>query len=512
MATDKRNRNRPSKEQIDIKKNVLINIAKNRIALEASKIQMVHGVKKGEPESGFQLSPYGSSSSGSAIDKEFWRSFFKEKKNVAPINFFLPAVITNPLGDFFKKKNIDWLDRQRNKYDYVGKRGTQIKTQASTVFDVVPYEDYIAGPTITTEQLVRNRRKDYERRQAELSERHKQQMAWNLFNMSDKDRFLKEAQERFGTPERAEEAYKKELKKNLPAFFKESKANTKNLERMSKAFSYAKGIPGLGRIASMGPVGAGVALGTAAIATTTGIFNQIDKANSSVVRWENATRFYGAPSEDERRTMFLAGIGDPAKQSEIYGRLTARFGSFQNAMRVFSRFEKMPDGTAKIMALQSMASEGLTPETLVMAGIYAGTTTPSRARKMAGALDVQRVATQLGIKSGSKEGVVTQAGLMFMPDSWLARMGSVGDIFEGQNLDKINQAKEIASTGIKYDSQGAVNSSVSNITNGDTIYNNYITVPDAGQIGPAIESATDGSRKAVDRQKKMDAVATGVLQ
>ena len=161
--------------------------------------------------------------------------------------------------------------------------------------------------------------------------------------------------------------------KKLPSWMNNlvsnSRLSTKFLFNMSKGLDHAKNIPFFGKMLS-DPVTAGVALGMGSIALTKATSERADEANKNIVSQMNARNVYGPVSQTFLKTAHLAGIQDPTKIQELWGKLTTKYGDADAFLSsVGSHTAEMKGGKGKTFLAQAL---GFDPTLMAMADMYGG--------------------------------------------------------------------------------------------------------------------------------------------
>ena len=161
--------------------------------------------------------------------------------------------------------------------------------------------------------------------------------------------------------------------KKLPSWMKNlvdnSRLSTKFLFNMSKGLDHAKNIPFFGKMLS-DPVTAGVAFGMGSIALMKATSERADEANKNIVSQMNARNVYGPVSQTFLKTAHLAGIQDPTKIQELWGKLTTKYGDADAFLSsVGSHTAEMKGGKGKTFLAQSL---GFDPTLMAMADMYGG--------------------------------------------------------------------------------------------------------------------------------------------
>lgn len=280
-----------------LRQNVLwSNIIANRKAINASNIQKVHGVKKGNSYALLERQI------GTVLNKLFEENRFRHIMSGSDV------VGNVGTGTFDEAEAL----RQRLAWE----EGAAERARADAVW----------GPQPTAEQ------------QAEADRRQQRFAAFEDFMADDFTRSKKSFTEMFdGDEELADKALRKELKSKLPRFFKNSEASTKDLHRLSRVMGGIKGFAGTNNPYALGAAIAGSVLAAA------GKVGKIQyEADKKVVKWGNARNLFGTMPTSFMDAALLAGIKDPDKMYAMHGSLVSTFGSASNAAKVAKSIKDMP--------------------------------------------------------------------------------------------------------------------------------------------------------------------------
>ena len=171
----------------------------------------------------------------------------------------------------------------------------------------------------------------------------------------------------------ADAKIRRDALKKLPNWMKNlvgnSNLSTKFLFNMSNGLAHAKNIPFLGKMLS-DPVTAGVALGMGSLALIKATSERSDEANKNIVSQMNVRNVYGPVSQAFLKTAHLAGIQDPTKIQELWGKLTTKYGDADAFLSsVGSHTAEMKGGKAKTFLAQAL---GFDPTLMAMADMYGG--------------------------------------------------------------------------------------------------------------------------------------------
>lgn len=141
--------------------------------------------------------------------------------------------------------------------------------------------------------------------------------------LSDYEKHFEDLTERYGGDRRkAEDKYKSELTKNLPAFFKNSKLSSKQLYNLNRTMSAFK--------TSWARVGAVTAVGGF-------IGNILDNANKKFASDLATMTAYGAPSKEFANAAASAGIQSLSDMSSRRARMMAIYGDADKGYKHFGK-------------------------------------------------------------------------------------------------------------------------------------------------------------------------------
>ena len=266
-------------------------------------------------------------------------------------------------------------------------------------------------------------------------------------------------------------------KKELPRI-------SKDLRRMSKA-------PVIGKILrhpSLIPL-------TAYAATVQGL-KMSDEANKGIVGWENAFNYYGKPSKEFVTTAYKAGIYDPAKIAEIYGKLKLKYLDPEKFLSGIGGKIKGMNDTERLFVANQL---GLSPQTLAMADMMSGRLKPNEARMTAAGKEIIGTVKQYGLSTGSGFSGTAESAWLMIPgmESAAARDYSNLDYvrkgFDESLFKALNMAEEAAESSEKYDREKPASKYDSNspeVSTGNqvTMNVNEIRILDAKDVQGLIRS------------------------
>jgi hypothetical protein len=181
------------------------------------------------------------------------------------------------------------------------------------------------------EEAGNRRREERERRNSrirEMDELYRRDM------LPDFDRRMEELLERYeGHRGRAEEKYKSELSRNLPAFFRDSKIFSKMSLKQTAGLIDA--------IGAFKTTGAAITAGFLALKTTFKTINEFtsaaDDANVKLLGLDNLKNFYGGIGRNELNAALRAGMS-PEEALSAHGNLIAKYGAIENILPVVKQF------------------------------------------------------------------------------------------------------------------------------------------------------------------------------
>lgn len=334
---------------------------------------------------------------------------------------------TSPRSDFFDElqyplvtsdqaKEFD-LQRKRDKYKAkfnwaMGKkipRGLASDEERDTEYRRQMREHYAEeesrqkgtyGPQIPSD-VAQDRENEKVRRRVRGAENYEYDM------MSDYDKHISDLTERYGGDrDKAESAYKKELSKNLPKFFKDSKMSSKSLYNLSRGFSALKGAGGV--VSTV----AGVAQGV-----VEKVISGADDANKRSVGIENLMNLTGGLSKEEVAAGELAGMS-VEQILKTKQKLTLKFGDLQTALKVISDAGAGEDPESRMFLYEAL---GIDETELAWADIYnkSGRIDPTTEhRKTLARLEEEKFRGMMLRRSGSGFWNTFKG---MSPDSWAAR-------------------------------------------------------------------------------------------
>ena len=332
-------------------------------------------------------------------------------------------------------------------------------------------------PPATMEDAARFRREDADQtaRRSRLSRiKHGQQAARMRLDMSDYDLFIHENKAKYGGREYAEEAYRKMLLKNMPAFFKDSKLSTKALIDIKKLYDGAKGMPILGPMARMAMAHPTVAAGAGVLGAIQYTFGQSDKANTTVVKWQNAMNLYGKPSQEFTNAAMLAGITDIGQISKIYGELTARYGDAEGFIK---NIGATMGGLSPLARITMAKSLGFDDTTMALVDILSGNRhlNIDESRRVQAYKTIAETQKTTGWRSGSGAAAIAQSMWYSLPSMTSGaardmenfdyiRKGATERFYEtiDEHIDKTREAAESLDEAEKSGIQTTNNQTVNN--------------------------------------------------
>ena len=240
------------------------------------------------------------------------------------------------------------------------------------------YESSISDlHTVPTEEEMLTKDERYERHRLAKQELNRSRRsglrAYVYDQMGDYERTRYDLSQKYKSSSLADAKIRSDALKKLPNWMKNlvdnSKLSTKFLFNMSNGIDHAKKIPFLGNMLS-DPVTAGVALGMGSIALTNATSKRADEANKNIVSQMNARNVYGPVSQTFLKTAHLAGIQDPTKIQELWGKLTTKYGDADAFLSsVGSHTAEMKGGKEKTFLAQAL---GFDPTLMAMADMYGG--------------------------------------------------------------------------------------------------------------------------------------------
>lgn len=265
--------------------------------------------------------------------------------------------------------------------------------------------------------------------------------------LSDFNQRMEDLTERYGGDRnKAEEKYKKELNKNLPMFFRNSKMTAKQMYNLSKGLSFGKSAFGVGSL-----------IAGAVIGTTKAISHASDSANSRIVGIENLQNLYGKPSRDVFNAGLLAGMS-PEQITKTHGKLLTKFGGVKPLMNVAKGIASQSP-LARVAVAEQL---GLDENMMAFLDILAGTgrIKNTEHRQMAAKKILTEYQKASMLKTGSS---LSETIIGFIGDS------SVGARFADDIKMKVEDAKNRANESSSLPSQGTTQPSDGTATSGNQI-------------------------------------------
>lgn len=271
-------------------------------------------------------------------------------------------------------------------------------------------------------------------------------------------------------------------------------SSAKDFKKFSKQMDKMRSIPIVGKYFAGNPMVAGAALGMATIAAMKTFAAQADRSNEKAVSWSNAFNLYGSPSSRFQKAAFLAGIKDPRKIAELYGKLTVQYG---DAETILDSFGLSMSGMGKREKTFFANALGLSPELVAMMDMYAGNLRPNENRQMVAKVSMAEVARTL--MSTSDQGAWDKITALIGSSSVGARMADV------DFSDVAASMKAIAESDIAYESNVAnknveAATGVSNDSHNiqQNIVNNIYTNDTADGIASGVKRGADEARAVME--------------
>ena len=218
----------------------------------------------------------------------------------------------------------------------------------------------------------------------------------------------------------------------------------------------------------------GLAIPAAVYAAVVKAFAIADVNNQKVVDWGNKGNLYGTPSRRFAEAAYMAGLKDPGQISELYGKLTAKYG---NADAVL---ENIGSRTGKMSPLARMSianSQGWNEQVMAIADIMSnnGHLRIDRSRRVAANKAMIEAADTMGWNSSSGLGDTAQSLWWSIPGmkSGAARDAAdfkyvsddLHDFYFNQIDEQIKSATDAAESANDYDAGRIGNKQTSAGTN-----------------------------------------------
>ena len=439
------------------------------------------------------------------------------RSNVHPTSGFFPATMEDVVRFRREERRVAESRRFRTMMD------RDLRTPLSVGDDSLQYAfGADTGVGSDFDYLRREEAEQSARRSRYSRIRHGQQAARMRLDMSDYDLFIHENKAKYGGREYAEEAYRKMLLKNMPAFFKDSKLSTKALIDIKKLYDGAKGIPILGPMARMAMAHPTVAAGAGVLGAIQYTFGQSDKANTTVVKWQNAMNLYGKPSKEFMNAAMLAGMTDVGQISKIYGELTARYGDADMFIKnIGSAMANMPP-IARIAMAKSL---GLDDTTMALVDIMSGNKhlDVNEARRVQAYKTVAETQKTIGWTSGSGASATAQSLWYSMPGMTSGaardmenldyiRKGATENLYEiiDENVDKTREAAESLDEAEKNGIQTTNNATTTNESHAVYIAKVELSADNPEEFISMLEQRYGGS-SGRDNRAVLAAMGSGFL-
>jgi hypothetical protein len=349
------------------------------------------------------------------IDKTRYRAQYEPQKDTSPRSDFFDE-LQYPVSTMDQAKEFD-LQRKRDKYSAKFRWTMGRKIPQGPASDEERDAEYrrqmreyyaeqerrtsgIYGPEMPSD-VAQKRENEKVRRSIRGVENFEYDM------MSDYDKRKADLTERYGGDEnKAETAYKKELSKNLPKFFKDSKMSSKSLFNLSRGLSALKGASGI--VSTVAGVASGI---------TERIIGGADEANKRSVGIENLMNLTGGLSKEEIAAGELAGMS-VEQILKTKQRLTLKFGNIQTALKIISDAGAGEDPESRMFLYEAL---GVDETELAWADIYnkSGRIDPTTEhRKTVARLEEEKYRGMLLRRSGSGFWNTIKG---MSSDSWAAR-------------------------------------------------------------------------------------------
>lgn len=267
----------------------------------------------------------------------------------------------------------------------------------------------MARQDIEDERRERLEKEVRKRHYARQRRRHEAMEEFTYDTSSDFDQRMADLRKRYnGSGVLADASLRNSLKKELPAFFKNSRLSTRTLFNLSKGFGTIKHLPfGVG-----GMLTNPVALAATAYFAGTKLLSASDAANKTVTGWANASNLYGTPSQKYQKAARLAGVEDPGTIASTLGKFSLQYGGRENAESVLEEFGRQMQGMDETQKLYFADALGLSDTDVAIAEFLAGGKKAEKFRKVAAAKYALDTVKTTGFASGSSFGdIMTSVGL-----------------------------------------------------------------------------------------------------
>lgn len=311
----------------------------------------------------------------------------------------------------------------------------------------------------------------------------------------------------------------------------------KELPKITKILGKASKMPIVGHFAKHPSL---AALSAAAFGVQ--MLYKSDKSSAQVTNLDVIQRIYGRPGKRFEAAARLAGIGDLSKISQVYGKFSGKYGEEGTDAILRNIGTQLLAQTTPQGRKAVMDAFGLNESEASLAMMYSSEEAMRSApeyTKVAAKVGLLESQREYGLRAGSSIAEKMRSVWLGFPaatsiearigDSpwqrWRKAHGNPGleaygeylkDWFTGSfaEWEMAQQGVHAASLSLDYADKsvplGLGGDSITN--NGDTNITNNITVNGSAEIKDAVSGATEGSLDAVDRQRKLDYISSGVLQ
>ena len=251
------------------------------------------------------------------------------------------------------------------------------------------YESSISDlHTVPTEEEMLTRDERYERDRLAKQELNRSRRsglrAYAYDQMGDYDRTRYDLSQKYKSSSLADAKIRRDALKRLPGWMKDivsnSSISTKTLFGLQKQMENFKKIPFVGKM--FDPVSMGLGIGVGVVDLAFRGSHAVDKANANLASWGNAKDVYGEVSQRFTKAAMLAGIQDPRKIQDLYGKLTAEKGDADMFLSAIGPgIARMKPGREKTAVMKSLRFD---PEMMQIASFYSGEKVPEFFRQELG--------------------------------------------------------------------------------------------------------------------------------
>lgn len=411
------------------------------------------------------------------------------------------------------------------------------RTRKGDILSAKDIEDQFVGPIATPEQIVEGIRRGDARRNREAREKKENRYNYNRLLARRRADERKERSENKYNYMRKQVVERKELFEKAPwikSLVKAGLIEQKYIPDISKKVSSLSRVPLLGGAAMMmskHPI-------MAAIASMLAIASKSASANIELANWEQGPRAFGSVDKKFSRVAKTTGLKTDQIQKEWYS-LVSKYGP--SALPILSQASLAMRGKGQLERIKIAEAFGLSPQLVNIADAMFGGAKVSRAGNVAKTTtELEQIATA---SMASKNPIKWLRGL-FLSVPGTKELGATADVITERNEEfpaltsglgnaiwnflfgsrqkgvaeieeafgNVERSQEIAATAERYEA-GELGGKETTINNtGDTNITNNITVNGSAEIKDAVSGATEGSLDAVDRQRKLDYISSGVLQ